>query len=169
MTYNRWAESARIEWAANYAVHHDAANAALWRALWTPHGDGLILRSIRTDYKFPMTWPDRISVFHKLRVLPRAGASSFALDVVILSELQQRAAARCEEDIVVYDYRAGRKRAIMPFMMAAFEETWRAQEETRRRVEGRIRELDGTVRQLEQETWDRPGAVEDLGGGKSGR
>ena len=151
--YNRWAESARVEWVTNYAMHHDPENGKLWSELMSSRGDGLILRSIRTDYKFPMTWPDHISVFHKLRELPREGDSNFVLDVIILSELHQRPAARCEEDIVVYDYKAGKKRSIMPFMMKQFENTWKAQEEARQRVEKRVVELEGNVRQLENETW----------------
>jgi len=110
-----------------------------------------------------MTYPDRISVFHKLRSLPKEGESSFILDVLILSELHQRPAARCVEDIVVYDYKAGKKVPLQPFMMRAFEETWREQEEERRRVESRIQEIEGLVGELERETWNREGAVEDLG------
>lgn len=52
VTYNRWAEHARINWALNLAQYDDPANRQLWRGLWTPHGLGLILRSIRVDYKF---------------------------------------------------------------------------------------------------------------------
>lgn len=52
-----------------------------------------------------MAWPDRISVYHKLRAAPTASTDSFILDVLILSERHQRPAARCVEDIVVYDYR----------------------------------------------------------------
>lgn len=152
-----------MEWASNFALHHDPENKHLWSELFSSRGDGLILRSIRTDYKFPMTWPDHISVFHKLRALPRDGDANFMLDVMIMSELQQRPAARCEEDIVVYDYRAGKKRGIMPFMMRAFEQTWEAQEKVRENAAKRIEELDGIVTGLEKETWDRPDAVEDLG------
>jgi hypothetical protein len=50
--YTRYAESARINWAWNYAVHIDPDHKREWSDLWTPRGDGLILRSIRTDYKF---------------------------------------------------------------------------------------------------------------------
>jgi hypothetical protein len=110
-----------------------------------------------------MTWPDHISVFHKLRSLPSPTDSSFILDVMILSELHQRPAARCVEDIVVYDYKKGRKTEIRPFMMDAFQETWEMQEEAKRRVGRRIEELDGVVRELERGSWDREGAVEDLG------
>ena len=94
VTYIRYAESARINWAYNYAIHHDPLNRAFWSELWTPRGDGLILRSMKTDYKFPMTWPDKISVFHKLRYLPKPEDTSFVLDVVILSEGQRRVSGR---------------------------------------------------------------------------
>ena len=171
-------------------MHVDPKNKKLWSELWTPNGDGLILRSIRTDYKFvllplhfpsafyqdtkltvmsdqkPMTWPDHISVFHKLRSLPDKDDSSFILDVMILSELYQRPAARCVEDIVVYDYRKGKKTAIRPFMMDVFRRTWQEQEHARLRNERRIQELDEKVRELELETWDRAGAKEDLGSGR---
>lgn len=75
-----------------------------------------------------MTWPDHISVFHKLSSLPSATSSSFILDVMIVSELHQRAAARCVEDIVVYDYKVGRKVAVTEWMRGAFERTWGEQE-----------------------------------------
>lgn len=52
VTYTRYAESARINWAWNYAVHIDPEHKKEWSELWTPRGEGLILRSIRTDYKF---------------------------------------------------------------------------------------------------------------------
>ena len=52
VTYNRYAESARINWAQKYAVRIDPAHRQEWSGLWTSKGDGLILRSIRTDFKF---------------------------------------------------------------------------------------------------------------------
>jgi hypothetical protein len=50
--YTRYAESARINWAWNFAVHIDPKHKKEWSELWTPRGDGLILRSIKTDFKF---------------------------------------------------------------------------------------------------------------------
>jgi len=85
---------------------------------------------------------------------------------MILSELHQRPAARCVEDIVVYDYKAGRKVEIRPFMMNAFQRTWREQQEEEKRVGKRISELEAILRALETETWDREGAVEEVGGTK---
>lgn len=51
VVYNRYAESARVNWALNFAAA-DPAHRAEWLELMTPKGIGLILRSIRTDYKF---------------------------------------------------------------------------------------------------------------------
>jgi hypothetical protein len=110
-----------------------------------------------------MTWPDHISVFHKLRSLPLPTDSSFILDVMILSELHQRPAARCVEDIVMYDYKKGRKTELRPFMMDAFHETWEKQEDAKSRVGEKIKLLDDEVRVLERESWDREDPVEDFG------
>jgi hypothetical protein len=111
-----------------------------------------------------MTWPDHISVYHKLRSLPSPGSDSFMLDVLIVSEMRQRVAASCVEDIVLYDYKAGRKTAMKPFMMEAFQTAWEEQLESTKRAERKIKWVEERVRELERESWDREGAVEDMGG-----
>ncbi|PQE19047.1 thioesterase thiol ester dehydrase-isomerase protein [Rutstroemia sp. NJR-2017a WRK4] len=165
VAYIRYAESARVQWVKNYAVHIDPENSRSWMETLTPRGDGLILRSIKTFYRFPMTWPDHISVYHKLRSLPEPGSDNFTLDVLIVSELRQRVAASCVEDIVLYDYKAGRKTGIKPFMMDAFETAWEEQLESTKSAERKIEWVEERVRELERESWDREGAVEDMGGG----
>ena len=110
-----------------------------------------------------MIWPDRISVYHKLRSAPTATTDSFILDVLILSEKHQRAAARCVEDIVVYDYQRGRKSPLRDFMVQKFQETFELQEEARERNERKVRDLLDRVERLEKESWDREDAVEDMG------
>jgi len=114
-----------------------------------------------------MTWPDHISVFHKLHSLPSETDTSFILDVVILSELNQRAAARCVEDVVVYDYKKAQKTAIRPFMMDALRKTWEEQEEAKIRNGRKIEEVERIVKELEEGTWDREGAVEEFGSPKT--
>ncbi|KAG9662630.1 hypothetical protein KCU95_g11233, partial [Aureobasidium melanogenum] len=160
--YNRYAESARVNWAMNF-MEIDPKHRKQWAELMTPKSLGLILRSITTNYKFPMKWPDHISVYHKLASEPTAETDSFILDVIIMSELQQRPAARCVEDIVVYDYRVGKKAPLLPFMVDAFRETWKLQEEAKKENSEKVRCLLEEVRALEKETWDRPDAVEDMG------
>ena len=108
-------------------------------------------------------------MYHKLRLKPEASHTSLILDCVILSHRHRRVAARTEEDVAIYDYRAGRKTTMPPFVLDVFRDTWRRQEEEAARARGRIRDLTAQVEALEKETWDRDGAVEDLGavGGKS--
>ncbi|KAI4240820.1 MAG: hypothetical protein L6R40_004934 [Gallowayella cf. fulva] len=162
-TYIRYAESGRINWARNYARYHDEAHKKDWEDLWTPRGDGMILRSIKADFKFPMSWPDRISVYHKLRFPPSSSNESFMLDVLILSERHQRAAARCVEDLVVYDYRRGQKIPLRPFMLEQFSQTWEAQEEAKRKNGIKVYDLLERVKRLENGSWGKEGAVEDMG------
>jgi len=110
-----------------------------------------------------MTWPDRITVLHKLREEPAMDTDSFVLDVVILSEKHRRPAARCVEDIVVYDYKKAKKAPLLPFMVERFKETFQLQEEAKRIYGGRVTDLHNRVRDLEKASWDREDAKEDLG------
>jgi hypothetical protein len=64
VTYTRYAESARINWASNYAVHIDPGHKKEWTELWTPRGDGLILRSIQIDYKFVSPCSTDITLYY---------------------------------------------------------------------------------------------------------
>jgi hypothetical protein len=85
-------------------------------------------------------------------------------DVVIFSEAKQRPAARCEEDVVVYDYRLGQKVSELPqFMLDQFRQTWELQEDAKRVNAQRIAEIEANVRALETGSWDREDAVEDMG------
>ncbi|KAL5429957.1 hypothetical protein PMIN06_012645 [Paraphaeosphaeria minitans] len=162
VTYNRWAESARVNWGMNFAAV-DAEHRDKWEALVTPKGIGMILRSIRTDYKFPITYPDRVTVLHKLRSMPKADTDHFILDVMILSELHRRVAARCVEDIVMYDYGAGKKSSMEPFMVDALLETFNQQEQAKATYGNKALELVGRVQGLEKSSWDRADAKEDFG------
>lgn len=109
-------------------------------------------------------FPDHISVYHKLHRQPgETSDDALMLDVVILSELHQRPAAKLFEDCALYDYQK-HKKAVMPtWMTDVFRETWRLQEEAKRINSQRVWGLLEQVRSLETESWDRADAVEDLG------
>jgi hypothetical protein len=110
-----------------------------------------------------MKYPDRVTVLHKLKDQPKSDADHFILDVLILSELHRRPAARCVEDIAVYDYKAARKSPMKPFMVKKLQETYELQEEAKRKYGNQIMDLIKRVQQLEQGSWDRPDAKEDFG------
>ena len=102
-------------------------------------------------------------MLHKLRSKPTAGSDCFVLDVLILSEMHRRVAARCVEDIVLYDYKQARKCALLPFMVDKFQEVFALQEEARDRQGKRVQQVLEQVRQLEKSSWDRSDAAEDMG------
>jgi len=52
--YNRYAESARVNWTLNFAAM-DPKHKKEWLELMSPKSIGLLLRSIKTDYKFVST------------------------------------------------------------------------------------------------------------------
>ena len=115
------------------------------------------------DQTQPMTWPDKISVYHKLRSAPTSTTDSFVLDVLILSEKHRRPAARCVEDIVIYDYQKAQKTPLRDFMVEQFRETFEMQEESKAQNTNRIHDLLERVDSLEKASWNRPDAAEDMG------
>jgi hypothetical protein len=117
----------------------------------------------RISFVQPMTFPDHITVLHKLRQNPADDADHFILDVLILSELHQRPAARCIEDIVVYDYVKGKKAPLKPFMAEAFQNTFKEQELAKKENVERVSGILERVRDLEVKSWDREDAKEKLG------
>ena len=161
--YVRYAESGRVNWTRKYGTHFDTANRQKWDELLTNKGYGLILKSITVDFKFPMTWPDKICVYHKLRSRPSESTESMLLDVMILSELRQRPAARCLEDVVVYHYPTAKKSPLAPFMLKQFQETFDLQEAAKSRSYAKIKSIEEAVRRLETQSWDRPDAKEAFG------
>lgn len=111
----------------------------------------------------PMVYPDRVTVLHKLRNKPETDSDHFILDVLILSERHRRIAARCEEDIVVYDYGLGRKSPMQPFMVAKLQQVFDMQQQAKEANVDRVNRLLGQVQSLEKRSWDRPDAKEDFG------
>ncbi|KAK5271616.1 hypothetical protein LTR96_003441 [Exophiala xenobiotica] len=161
--YVRYAESGRCNTMRNFAKYVDPGHRQKWEDMLTNRGIGLILKSITVDFKFPMTWPDRVSVYHKLRSCPDEKTTSLILDVLILSENRQRPAARCLEDVVVYDYKLGKKSVMEPFMVEELRKTFELQEAAKRENHAKVQRIEEQVRHLEKQSWDRPDAKEDLG------
>ncbi|KAK1246006.1 hypothetical protein MKX07_005075 [Trichoderma sp. CBMAI-0711] len=147
--YNRYAESGRVNWTRNLAQFSDPKYEQEWNDLMTPKGVGLILASIRTDYKFPMTFPDRVTVLHKLVTKPDYSSDRFYLEAVMYSEQHRRPAAKCFEDIVVYDYRAAKKAPLKPYMVDVMRATFDLQEQRKQEAERKVSELQAFVKEVE--------------------
>jgi len=119
----------------------------------------------------PMEYPDKVTVYHKLG---RIKEDSFALDAIssyspprwravvggtdyvqVLSEKHQRVAARCFEDIVVYNYKPSDpavkpgKAPIPEWMRSVFAETLREQKEAAEDATNEIRDIAERIASVE--------------------
>ncbi|KNB07855.1 hypothetical protein FOXG_08904 [Fusarium oxysporum f. sp. lycopersici 4287] len=104
-----------------------------WDDLPTPRSLGLILRSITTEYKFPLEFPDHITVLYKLLEAPTNESTSLKMEAWILSEQYRRLAARCIDDTVIYDYTTAKKTVLKPFMVDKFQQTFSMQQANQRK------------------------------------
>ncbi|KAH7032759.1 uncharacterized protein B0I36DRAFT_361531 [Microdochium trichocladiopsis] len=168
--YNKWAESARVNWLLHFAAL-DPANAKQWRQLMTMKHIGFIMQSITTKYKMPIVYPDTISVYYRL-TKPVTDPSSTTttpylnLQSLILTHKHRRIAATTDESVVVYDYQAASKTDLPGFAAPLFGRTWNLQQVVAGRAQQRIAELVRAVEDLEKDTWDREDAKEDFGSSK---
>ncbi|KAK5996841.1 hypothetical protein PT974_02186 [Cladobotryum mycophilum] len=150
IVYNRWAEAGRVNWITSFAKNAEPEHKADWETIMSPRGIGLILGSIRTDYKFPVSYPDHVSIVHKIATEVDSTSDRFVLESIIFSEKHQRIAARTWEDIVVYDYIAGKKAPLKPFMVEALANMYHLQEKRRKAVEAEIGEFNDLIREIGQ-------------------
>ncbi|KAK1625112.1 thioesterase-like superfamily-domain-containing protein [Colletotrichum phormii] len=150
VVYNKYAESARVNWLRNFATTVDPEHKDEWDQLMSPRDIGLIMRSIKTDYKFPMAYPDHVTVLHKLVSKPTYESDFILLEALLISDGLRRPAARCFEDIVVYDYKTAKRAPLKPFMVDRLREAYEAQEQSKIECEEKVKCLVDIVERLEK-------------------
>lgn len=67
---------------------------------------------------------------------------------------------------MLYDYKAAKTVPLgeRPWLLEQFRKTWELQEERRGQVAEKARWFEEKVAVVERGTWDKVGAVEDMGG-----
>ena len=75
--------------------------------------------------------------------------------MVVVSEKTQRLAARCLEDIVVYDYQVASKAALPYWMRTKFNQTLQLQKEAAQDANEAMEELESRVHNLERTVLSR--------------
>ncbi|CAI6096530.1 unnamed protein product [Clonostachys chloroleuca] len=143
--YNRFAESSRLNYLRGFALASDEEHRQFWLELITPRSIGWILKSIRTEYKCPLFYPDNITVLHRLVNRPDKDTEKILMEAVIISNEKQRVAARCYEELVVYDYRIGQRTNLRPFMVEALQETYDLQEKNRGKTTTHVLKLQESI------------------------
>ncbi|KAH7166357.1 thioesterase-like superfamily-domain-containing protein [Dactylonectria macrodidyma] len=149
VVYNKYAEAGRVNFLRSFVATSAPEHRQEWLELMTPRSVGLILRSIRTDYKFPMDFPDRTTVLHKLVSPPNYDSDHVLLEAVIMSERHQRPAARCFEDIVVFNYKTAQKTPLKGFMVDELRKTYGLQEASKKASEDKVEGIIKAVEEIE--------------------
>ncbi|KAF4964041.1 hypothetical protein FSARC_7990 [Fusarium sarcochroum] len=139
-----------------FVRHHaeDAASAeqrSQWYDLPTPRSLGLILKSIKTEFKVPMTFPDHITVLYKLAERPTYKSTSLLMEAWVLSDQHRRLAAKCIDDTAIYDYTTSKKSVLKPFMVEKFQDTFDRQAESQIKCEKDARDVISAVESLERQ------------------
>ncbi|KAG7119777.1 hypothetical protein HYQ45_014841 [Verticillium longisporum] len=147
--YNKFAESARVNWILSHGKRDGPEAAKEWAEIMSPRGVGLILKSIKTDFKFPMAYPDQVTVVYKLAEKPTYTSDHLKLDALLLSEQHRRVAARCIEEVTIYDYRAAKKAVLPSHMVDRLAETFELQEEARREFDERANGVIKAIQEIE--------------------
>ncbi|EEY14897.1 conserved hypothetical protein [Verticillium alfalfae VaMs.102] len=97
----------------------------------------------------PMAYPDQVTVVYKLAERPTYASDHLKLDALLLSEQHRRVAARCIEEVTIYDYRAAKKAVLPPHMVDRLAETYELQEEARREFDERANGVFKAIQEIE--------------------
>jgi acyl-CoA thioesterase FadM len=90
-------------------------------------GVGPIIRSVDLAWRYPITYPDTVTVIHKQ--VPITEPDRFVLHGVVVSHNARKVAARIKETIVTVDYDSGGVKAPIPeHVRLAFESRLQEQE-----------------------------------------
>ena len=99
VVYFRYFESARIRYSEKLELHKMKDDT----------GIGPILGSTSCKYKFPLTYPDTVSVGAKITGVEE---DRFSMKYIVVSHRHNRVAAEGEGVVVMYNYLEGKKTAI---------------------------------------------------------
>lgn len=93
--YLRWCESARVEYLTRVGLWHNPEG----------HGIGPILARLSSDYRKPLTYPDKVFVGARVT---KIGNTSLKMEHVVVSGGMDAVAAEVESTIVMLNYETGR-------------------------------------------------------------
>ncbi|KAG5665495.1 hypothetical protein KAF25_009620 [Fusarium avenaceum] len=149
--YNRYVETGRVHFVRQHSEDATADEKPQWDDLTTPRSLGLILKSITTEYKFPLKFPDHITLVYKLLEEPTYESTSVKMEAWILSEQYRRVAARCIDDTVIYDYTTAKKSVLKPFMVDKLKHTFKLQQESQRKYTDEANRVIKAVEELKKQ------------------
>ncbi|KAI8714066.1 hypothetical protein NCS52_01125900 [Fusarium sp. LHS14.1] len=165
VVYNKYAEASRVNMInglAGYRRGNTLEEKQLYLDFLTSQATGLVLRSIRTYFKFPLTYPDRVSVFHKIVKPPEPGLDNMVLEALIVSENHYRVAARVVEDLVIYDHVKGKNSIFKHNQIRDLTRLFRRQMLSREVADKEIDEWMDRLTDLEMKVQIKGGRLRDI-------
>lgn len=111
--YLKWFETARVN-LFNSLVEHYPGHG--FETFMTTKGVGPIIRSVELAWRYPIRYPDQVTVLHKLE--PITQPDRFILKGVVVSHKARKVAARISEVVVTVDYTKGGVKAPIPEQIA---------------------------------------------------
>ncbi|KAF8517940.1 Thioesterase/thiol ester dehydrase-isomerase [Hysterangium stoloniferum] len=123
--YVRFVESSRIQWLTR--LGEEVGGPAAAADLISGRGVGIILKSVKVDFKRPVTYPDTLLISHRARPTEPNSSTQFNHDGMIYSYAQRKVVATSESVLVWYDYDALKRATPSDVLQKALE---------RRMVEG---------------------------------
>ena len=111
----------------------------------------------------PLHFPASYTSYHQTVQSPNPGL--IVLRCMILDHTQQRPAAIITEQLVLYDYKAGKKWANLPrWLITTLHVEFSKQRLDYWKWDHRMKEVEEILVSLERGSWMAKGAVEDMGG-----
>lgn len=125
VVYLKWFEAARVN---EFLRMGEEFKGTDFESFMAPRGVGPIIRSVNLAWRYPIQYPDTITVLHKL--LPITQPDRFELKGVVVSHKAKKVAARIHETVVTVDYDKGGVKAPIPkTALEAFQRRLALQEE----------------------------------------
>ncbi|KAG5354801.1 hypothetical protein CJU89_6595 [Yarrowia sp. B02] len=107
--YLKWFETARVNMFNAMCAEREGEE---YKLFMTPKAVGPILRSGDLEWRYPVQFPDTVTVMHKVE--PLDAPDRFILRGVVVSHNAKKVAARIKETIVTVDYTKGGVKAPIP-------------------------------------------------------
>ncbi|KAJ4307664.1 hypothetical protein N0V84_012574 [Fusarium piperis] len=174
--YSKYAEASRFNWIhglSEYRKDLTKGERRQYLELMTQESIGLNLLSVKILFKSvrvspdqwnwslltllkPIKFPDRVSVYHRIVKPPDLHTTKLVLEAIILSENNRRVAARCMEELTVYDFKEDKTATLRPNQVRDLNRIFRKQPSNREFADKEIDEFIDRLTDVEMKLQNLP-------------
>ncbi|KAJ4246543.1 hypothetical protein NW762_013484 [Fusarium torreyae] len=145
---SRYAETSRMNW-FTWFMNHEGPKK-FWASILKPSTVELILIRQILDFRRAITYPDRLTVMHKLAVMPDENKTQIPTQVIIFSDNQHRIVARSQEQLLYVQKGQHRQSGPLPKqVLTTLQKWWNKQERASVEAEKMIDDFHEMLAKLE--------------------